>query len=230
MLRLIPNQAASDIKTPGKYTENITVTYPDGSQDNIDTNVFADEKPKTTTIEAAFSKDSDASKITNTVNTAADLTLGDAKTKAEGTAIHNVVSSLSDPASLVDIANLTKDNNSEVSNVTWKDDQTPSVATTGKRNTTATIHFIDGSTLDVPVSYTVTASQADNCQPITKQVSTDKSTTPDAPSAVTNKDTDKVDPDVTKLPASTKLEWNDPDKIGDDVKTPGKKTDENLPR
>ncbi|WP_297949755.1 Rib/alpha-like domain-containing protein [uncultured Lactobacillus sp.] len=52
MLRLIPNQAASDIKTPGKYTENITVTYPDGSQDNIDTNVFADEKPKTTTIEA----------------------------------------------------------------------------------------------------------------------------------------------------------------------------------
>ena len=49
-----PDQVKQDVKTPGSHTETITVTYPDGSKEDVQTNVIVNAKPEikpiTTTV------------------------------------------------------------------------------------------------------------------------------------------------------------------------------------
>ena len=72
------------------------------------------------------------------------------------------------------------------------------------------------------------SGDADNYDPTTKNISVPQNdpTVPDAKTAVTNKDGDPVQPGVTNLPKDTQIDWTNPDKVKDDIKTPGSHTEE----
>ncbi|MBB1078355.1 YSIRK-type signal peptide-containing protein [Limosilactobacillus sp. STM2_1] len=150
-------------------------------------------------------------------------------TPIEGkTAVHGLANTLPDPASLVDVTDLTAAHNSAIKDITWLVDEgrtihegktvlaIPSVAKVGDVKTGVTIWFEDGTELDVPVTLTIVNNDADDNQPQTKDISTDKGTEPAAKTAITNQ---------AKLPAGTTYEWTDPNQVKTDINNPGEHTE-----
>ena len=61
----------------------------------------------------------------------------------------------------------------------------------------------------------------DNYEPTTQPITTPEGTVPEAPTAITNKNTDSVPAGQTKLPEGTQITWTNPDQVKKDVEVPG---------
>ncbi|MBC8743889.1 YSIRK-type signal peptide-containing protein [Lactobacillus sp. Marseille-P7033] len=61
----------------------------------------------------------------------------------------------------------------------------------------------------------------DNYEPTTQPITTPEGTVPEAPTAITNKNTDNVPAGQKKLPEGTQITWTNPDQAKKDVEVPG---------
>ncbi|WP_076459823.1 Rib/alpha-like domain-containing protein [Limosilactobacillus caccae] len=217
--KLVLNSSATKTDTAAWQDNNFTSV--------VSGNQTATIKDQGEDVTLTFADGSDAAKITKSISAPTKVTLNGATAKTGVKAQRDVASSMPKPSDLVDTSDLTAANNSEVASVDWQNGQQPSLATKGQVNATVTVTFTDGSHLDVPVTFNVGNNDADNYTPATTQtIATPEGTTPKAPDAVTNESTDDVPAGTPKLPEGTKVTWTNPDKVAEDVKTPGSHTEE----
>ncbi|GGI62170.1 Rib/alpha-like domain-containing protein [Limosilactobacillus caviae] len=95
---------------------------------------------------------------------------------------------------------------------TW--DVTPDPEKVGTQTVVVNVNYPDGSQDKVTTTVTVTepTTDADKYTPEAQPITTPEGKVPDAAEGIKNK---------SDLPDGTKYTWNDPDKVAQDVKTPG---------
>lgn len=103
----------------------------------------------------------------------------------------------------------------------WKTtpDVSPDVSTEGEKPAVVIVTYPGGSTVEVPVTVTVTknSTDADKYTPESQDVNTKTGVVPDPADGIKNK--------ADHLPDGTKYTWTNPDQVAQDVKKPGSYTE-----